>query len=517
MIEKLLDDFLHVEQACTILSARPFDRPLVNLLHCMGGESVMVSRWMGLVVMIATMFVFIRFLHPLSKWRDVPLFSFFHPIVFFPFLYASQLSSAVTVAWAVGGMLFFFHKCRSMVGTIGGSILLALMGMSVRFESPYVLIMLVGSILVLIQSRDNLSIVETAKKYFHRENIVKMVVVFGTFFAMKKLAQIYLTPNSENVIAMEMTWVTHYPLMSWYNVQVLAILHYLQNFFFPFSHSFYGNWQEYIWVARSFHGFLPIGIFLSLTLGLLGWSYGSQRLSPNLGLLTRGVVMFILISLVVSAIPRTEWYYPVRGHLATVVLMGYVSVFVGRLKRIKIVDLVLAAYLLGSMGYAVLFQYKSFDNMYAHDKFFYGDVHPFLRMKLADREWRKGNREIALGTWFNVYRRIPGDVAKKSNRAGLYKMLALYNGWYAYEKSGRSQESRPLLPELSGNTYFISMAVCLQDSRVDLEECLEDRDRVFNYCMYKKIPNISPLKQAHPFRIDMEPHCLKLGFKEFRR
>ena len=139
MIEKIFDDFFHVEQACNNLSNSPFDRTLVNLLHCVGGESVMVSRWFGLVIMIATMFVFVRFLHSGDKeWRPLHLFALFHPIILFPYLYASQLSSAVTVAWATGGMIFFFRKCRDMVQAIVGSFLLALVGLGVRLEAPYI-------------------------------------------------------------------------------------------------------------------------------------------------------------------------------------------------------------------------------------------------------------------------------------------------------------------------------------------------------------------------------------------
>ena len=233
----------------------------------------------------------------------------------------------------------------------------------------------------------------------------------------------------------------HYPLVSWYNSQVVAILHYLQNFFFPFSHSFYGNWQEYFWVVRMFDNSLPVVIFLSLTAGLLVWSYGSRRLSPNFRLLMRGLVMFVLFAFAVSLVPRSDWYYPSRGHLASVILMGYVSVFVSRLKRERVASLVLAIYLVSSMSYAVLFQYKNLDNMYAHDRFFYGDVHPFLRMELAEREWRNGNQKAAIQTWFNIYRRISDDIAKKASRAGFYKMLALYNGWYAYEARGEHKES----------------------------------------------------------------------------
>ena len=513
MIEKLLDDFLHVEQSCSILSARPFDRPLVNFLHCVGGETVMVSRVMALLTMLLSMFVFIRFLHPHQKLKDFPWLTLVHPIILFPFFYASQLSSAVTVAWAVGGIVFFFHKFTNIAWAVSGALMLALVGMCVRFEAPYILIMMVGSVLVLLQSRDNLTFLKTIKKYFYRENIIKTVVLFGAFFIMKNLAQAYLNPNSERAIAMEMTWGTHYSLESWYNSQVLAVLHYIQNFIFPFAHSFYGNWQEYVWVVRTFESPLPMVVFLLLILGLLGWSYGSRILSENIRLLIRGLVMFVLIALVVSAIPRTEWYYPTRGHLAAVVLMGYVSVFVSRLKWARAFGFIVAIYLVASMGYATLFQYKNIDNMYAHDKFFYGDVHPFLRMELATREWNKGNHEIALQTWFNVYKRIPSDVAQQSNRAGLYKLLALYNGWHAYETTARSEESYRLLPELLGNTYFISMAVCLQDSRVDINECFKERDRIIHYCVYLRMPNIPPLKQAHPFRVDIEPHCLKLGIK----
>ena len=517
-MENLLDDFYHVGQACSILSGKPFDRPFVNALHCLGGESVDVSRLIALFVMLVSMFVFIRFLHPDRKsGYQFHFFALFHPIILFPYFYASQLSSAVTVAWAIGGVVFFFHKCQNVIWTIVGAFLLAVVGLGVRLEAPYILIMMTGSILVLFQSRDNLAIVETIKKYFHRENIIKTGVFFASFFCMKKLLQSYFHNALGAMEVMAMEQGLHYPLDSWYNSQVLAMFHYLQNFIFPFSHSFYGNWQEYVWIEQTFDGFFPVIIFLLLLSGLLVWSYRSRRLPLNLRLLMRGVVMFFLIVFVSSLVPRTEWYYPARGHLATVVLMGYLSVFVARLKRERVVALALSLYFLASMAYATLFQYKNVDNMYAHDKFFYGDVHPFLRMRLANREWNKGNREVAIQTWFNVYRRIPGDVAKQSNRAGLYKMLALYNGWYGYEASGRHEESSRLLPQLLGNTYFVSTEVCLQDSRVELVKCLEDRKKVSNFCSYRSWFNIPKLKQVRPHRIDMEPHCRKMGYKKYRR
>ena len=513
MIEKLLDDFYHVEKACTLLSDRPFDRPLINFLHCMGGESVMVSRWVGLIIMMAVMFAFIRFLHVGKKQsRPIHLFALFHPIILFPYLYASQLSSAVTVAWAMGGMIFFFRKCRNMIQAIVGSFLLALVGLGVRFEAPYLLIMLTGSVLVLLQSQNNLTIAETARRYFHRESVIKAVIFFGSFFAFKKWV-IFHFAGSPRVLQIITTGQgRHYPLESWYNSQIVAVLHYLQNFLFPFSHSFYGNWQEYIWVFRTFDSHLPLIVFLSLIVGLLIWSYRSRTLSPHARLLVRGLVMFASMALTVSLVPRSEWYYPGRGHLAAVVLMGYVSVFVSRLKRERLVSLVMTVYLVASMGYAVLFQYKNFHNMYAHDRVFYGDVHPSLRIELAKREWEKGNREVALQTWFNVYKRIPMDVANQIDRAGFYKMIALYNGWWAYEMSERHEESSKLLPELLNSRYIISTAACLQDSRIEINKCLEDEKMMFHFCNYHFVPNVPRFRQAHPFRIDVDSYCRKLGF-----
>ena len=512
MIEKLLDDFYHVEQACSLLSSRIFDRPLPNLLHCVGGEAVMTSRWMGLIIMTASMFVFIRFLHSGEKRKPFHLFVLFHPIILFPYLYASQLSSAVTVAWGIGGVIIFFHKFQNMAFSIMWAFLLACMGLGVRFEAPYILIMLTGSVLILLQSRDNLTIVETIRKYFHRENVIKSVIFFGSFVALKKWAIFYFAGSPRALQIITTGQGRSYPIVSWYNSQVVAILHYLQNFFFPFSHSFYGNWQEYFWIERTFHSSLLAIILATLTVGMLIWSYRSQQLSSNLRLLMRGLVMFILIAFLVSLVPRTEWYYPSRGHLAAVVLMGYVSVFVSRLKREKVIGFMLAIYLIVSMGYAVLFQYKNLGNMYAHDRFFYGDVHPFLRMELAAQEWNKGNQEVALQTWFNIYKRIPADMARKIDRAYLYKLLALYRGWWAYEVSGRHEESSKLLPELLNNGYPISTLVCLQDSRVEIDQCLNKKKRIINFCNYYFAPNAAPFfEQAHPFRIDMKYHCRKLG------
>ena len=150
--------------------------------------------------------------------------------------------------------------------------------------------------------------------------------------------------------------------------------------------------------------------------------------------------------------------------------------------------------------------------MYAHDRFFYGDVHPFMRMELGKQEWDKDNQDVALQTWFNVYQRIPLDLAKQSNRAGLFKMLALYRGWWAYETMGKHEESSRLLPQLLNNTYFISNAVCLQDSRVDIEKCLDNRKKLKFFCGYYLGKNIPHLPQVNPFRIDIKPHCRKLGY-----
>ena len=515
MIKKLLDDFYHVEQACYLLSIKPFDRPLVNLLHCMGGESVTVSRWIGLIIMVASMFVFIRFLHSgKTQQSTVYLFTLVHPIILFPCFYASQLSSAVTVAWAIGGVSFFFHKCKNMAWVIAGSFLLALVGLGVRFEAVYILTMVIGSVLILFQSWHNLTIIETVKKYFHQENLIKVMILWGSFLFIKIGLSTYFV-NAPSVLWVIINEQADYPLVSWYNSQVVAVLHYLQNFAFPFSHSFYGNWQEYVWMTQTFDSFFPMVIFLFLVLGLFGWSYRSQRLSPNIRLLIRGVVMFVLIALAVSSVPRSEWYYPIRGHLAAVVLMGYVSVFVSRLKYEKMISIILAIYLTSSMGYAVLFQYKNIGNMYDHDQFFYGDVHPFLRTKLANREWDKGNREVALQTWFNIYQRIPRDIAVQSNRAAVYKLMALYNGWWAYEMSDRHQESFKLLPDLLNNRSFISAAVCLQDARVEIEKCLDNPEKINNFCMHWINKNFPDFKQAHPFRIDVDSHCRKLGYNPF--
>ena len=505
---ELLDDFYHVRSACNILAEFPYDRPLINWLHCMGGQSTTVSKIMSLLVITAAMALLYRFLvkrMPRGTVSDLPFF-LLQPMVLFPYFYASQFSTAITNAWAVIGAIFFLSPRPSLLPSLLGSCVLAIAGVSLRFESVYIITMMSASLLLLAQNIDDLDFYGTVKKYFGKNNSIKIAVFYLVFFAAKGI--ILSATSTEDALGKAIeSGRNSYPIDAWYNSQVVAILRYLQNFFLPFSHSFYGDWHEWLWVDESFEGFLPAAAFVSLTIGALSWSLASRGLSGRARLGIQGIALFIFICSVSSSVPRSDWYYPSRQHLASIVLMGYMLVLFRRLRSRMPWAALSAAYFAASLIYASFFQYKNMKNMYDHDMFFYGDVHPFVRFHLAEEELAKGGDEIALGTYFNVYDRIPWDAAMRSHRAAVFVLQALYNGYYILKKNQRHEQASEIFSTLIDSTYFISTAACLQSADIGIDRCLDSKEKKDNFCVYHVGMNFPRLRQFAPYRIDVDSLC----------
>lgn len=490
----LLDDYFHVSKACYLFENYPGDRFLIRFLSCITGENLWSTRLLSFVFILATIYLFIK-IFKLKRKEVLTLGLFIHPMLFFPVFYASQFATSFSVFWSAL-TLFSLERLKGKYHYIV-CFLVALMGPLGRFESLYIFFMLYVAFLIFKALREvhlRAFIKEVFKK-LSQDKWGILLIIFGFKLgewvinhyqgSFNEFKFIYYVPNV-------------YPKNYYYGSQVWAIILYLRNFIFPFTHTFFGDWTDWYDVGRHYSRlFLIYFTFLSLLFFVF-----CKSLKSSWKYLIGGLMLFILISTGFSIFVRSQWYYPSRQYLATMIFISFLSIFFSQKMMNKwFKSLLVLIITLNSLSlvYSSFVQYRSKEAFYRHEKLFSDDVDPLLILEKANLFFKNKDYKKSLVGYYKVYEMIPLEMAKLSNAASVYHFLALEGAYRAYEMLSDYGQSEKTLQLLMQGTYYMSTHVCLQDKRIPIQECLT-KDRAHNFCQYLLSSNMPRLIQIRKYR-----------------
>jgi hypothetical protein len=495
----LLDDFTHIGFACTRFEQNPQDRFLINGLNCVLGETVDATRWASLVAIVLTLVILDRLCFRERDWRRVGLW-IVQPLILVPFFWASQFTTSLSTlwaaAWAFAAVRFVESTQSRSIGAWLPWLLLALLSAGLRLES-----VVYGGVMMGLALGLRWGIrVEVMKRFALKSVLVAGVSAGVSFWVQRSLQHIRPESGPINIAILATDAVQSagfYPNWIWPFLQLDSIWNYLRALVLPWSLSFYGNWYRWwtihespvisVWPWLALLA-LGAGMFLGVRRWIQHWRGGIRRVAVAVG-------FFVLIAGLVSALPRNDWYYPIRAYLAALGAWMILTPLV--LARRWLVVGVFAVGLFSTVDH-LAFHFWDEPTFLSFEKDVAGADHPFLDFREAEELEAAHKAEEAIATLHSAYKKIPIESARASTRAGTFWNLALYEAWILYQKRGEVRGSRMVYAALKESTYYPMVHACLQNQEVETASCL-DSERRNNFCASLGIsyPKLKTVREYH--------------------
>ncbi len=510
---RLLDDFTHIGFACTRLQENPEDRFAVVGLNCILGENITHTRIASLIVILLTLMILDFTFFRNRNWRR-PLLMALHPLILIPFFWASQISTSLTTLFAA---VWAFFAVAWIEGTKGNRpwwawLFIPASGACILVRQETVAYCGVFAILWGIQHWRTIK---------DRPGAVLSAIFLsvGGFQLAKKLffktgfttiASSPLIQNISNSLAGEGSTTPDYPVPSWPFLQLDSTLRYLEGLLLPWRTSFYGNWYKWWEIHQNpfktalqfaaFAGLIALSLWITRNL-LRKKGRGSDIVSR----MSLGLAFFTGSSLLLSAVPRSDWYYPARAYLGSLAFFIWVSPLLIRNGRIFAIFGI--AFSASSLAHGI-FHFQDDRSFVAYETEITGANHPYLDLLDADQKLKSGQGEEAIKSLFKIYSLISKDSAAASLRAGFFWSEGLYEAWRTYSLLGNETKALEVYRVLQNSTYFQSTHACLQIPSIPVEECLAE-DRKSHFCESFSL-SYPRTKTVRPYRLEPEKIC---GYK----
>lgn len=464
----LYDDVIHLNGACEAYRVFGPYRQFVYWLTCLLGAEPLPVKIFNLACLLASFW----FLHQgvFSEARESksfkPIAYFLHPLVLFPFFYASQISTAITVLWL--SMTLYGLNLKSRGKAIAFTLLSACASVVVRSEAA-VLLLVCGLPIVFYRwywRNDRSSL----------KNLVRLLSAsFLVGFIVPKLLSGY-TFRYHDVVPVLTGDDLDYPAGSWLPIQHEALKHYLRSFLFPAIAPFYGRWISW-YSAYSLSSQTWFLIDGGIVASLLAVAALTRKKHTTLSCFVFSVLVFSAICLGASFRSRPDWYFLSR---TTVPAIFAGMIFVDHLKnekRYRLLWLVSAVCLFSTLVH-VVFHYRSEEAFLSYERRFSSESPAF---HIAQGDYHKSHREydLAIEEYHQAYALIPPEVAATSARARAYKTVAVYEGFRISKLTGNTYSAKTALTTLMSYNNFYSAIACFLSKEFTDEECVisENRDR----------------------------------------
>jgi hypothetical protein len=510
---RLMDDFTHIGFACTRFQANPEDRFAVVGLNCLLGENITHTRIASLIVILLTLILLDRAFFQDRNWRRTFL-TILHPLILIPFFWASQISTSLTTLFAAAWVYFWIRWIDppNQNRPLWAWFFLPVAGACILVRQETIAYCAVFALIWAIQNRSK--ILQNPKR-----PLLALALSIASFQAAKKIffksgfTTLETSPLIRNIadsFGHASSPATQYPIFTWPILQLDSALRYLEGLLLPWRASFYGNWYKWweihlnpLKTALQFAGAAFL-LFIALLLGRHLLRKKGNHLD-SIFRLVMGFLFFIGSALLLSAAPRSDWYYPARAYLGTLAFFVWVSPLL--IRNTKTFAISLAILLVSTIAHVSL-HFQNESSFLAYETEMTGADHPYLDLMDAELKLKNGKGAESIPPLFRIYQKIPVDSTNLSLRAGFFWSEGLYEAWRTYSILGNETKAMEVYRVLRNSTYFQSAHACLQIPSIPVEECLKD-DRKSHFCDSLNF-EYSKVKLARPYRIEPEKIC---GFR----
>jgi hypothetical protein len=504
MFGPVYDDQYHVLGACKFLHHHPEYRPLISFISCTGGESLSFNRAFSFLCIIGTAFLIESLVRKSDEKRSyfLVLSIISHPLVLFPFWYAAQLSSAVTMLWAslATSCIIKLTKNRSpLLCCI--CILVLSIGYFLRLDALVFLLIIVLGI-ALHQSLSHSFSRKQIQTYLLFPSIVIFLMLAGVF-AIKGFI-----PGYSRLV--EFSDLPFYPTDSFLAVECYALLLYLKALVFPLSASFFGPWSQWWEIAQSTtnQNYLSFGMILFMLLAalsiLLLKSFNAIRY------LVAGIFIFFIAAGVLSVFPRVDWYFLSRSYPGAILAISFFAAALNQTEIKPLLKNTLKVLIISSLSFCSLYSYlqhySSNESFFRYESDLVGEYSPAIPLILAEEQLRNGEFDLARLSYAKAYHLVPRESLNHSVAAFKYWLQATAGGYHSSKYAGHQLSSLLAAKELLRTDSYIGTSVCLQEDRIDLSEC-ETAKRKKAFCNFYNSPFFAPDFGFKDLRISATDFC----------
>ena len=503
-----------------MLHANPTYRSLVYGVTCAAGESIVGTKLISLFALLSSIFLLApifkspSFVSTSMRYRILNWLPIVHPIVLFPFFYASQISTSLTLLWTAAVIRLFCSQegWRRTELQIALGLLLAGLGQLIRVEAIYLAMMIFGSWTLFRLCFQGISFSQRIKSFSLLTPIAARFLVFVILFlALNRF--IPATFRSDPMgIAPDFGFALDYPQSSHLAVQIWASGLYLKGFLFPIGSSFFGPWTDWIWIhdRPQIQSLLTL-LAVVLGLGLFALSLLGSRVQVRLA--AAGLFCFLAFSWIQSLFMRADWYALSRAEVASVVLCFFIQgVFQSSSdanleKTVTVYKAVLLYFFLNSFALLVL-HYGSYSGFVESESMLVGAKSPAANLEASKLARSEGRLQDALEAAHRAYGLIPQRVLSESTAALSSYTFALYDGYRVAEQMKRPDLALGALKVMMNINNYHSTLLCLENASIPLEACTT-KSRLDWFCNILKIPGLQAPPDPKRIRKPIAELCPK--------
>lgn len=474
MTGPIYDDFFHVLNACSVWKNDTTYRPLIFGMTCLAGESMLTTRLLALLFLCIAAFFFNRlfFRHTQSTLHSLALLV--HPLVFFPVFYPSQLSTAVTMAWASASALFLVKRPTKWFIDFLACLIIVYLGNLIRIEALVFLFIVLGSYAMF--------------DFSQRRDVWKQPFTYWTYAKLGVVVLLFLVyPKGNDMLGFRGVEVAatlakfrpeapFYPRGSFFATQIWAVFLYLKNYLLPFAPSFWGPWTN--WWSIFNNSNLQLLLYASYfgVVSALLFFICSKRFGSLVRLTSAGALTFIAIASAFSSTMRIDWYFNSRAILAAALLSPFVLRFAELLaekfpRYKRYITVAPLAYFSFALLFTYIAQYRSYDAFVSYELRQNGPASPRAHLTAAAHYGVRGDLQSALMEFHQTYSMLSGPILNASTQARDWWVLSLYKGWEISRTLGLKESAHSALLRMLTVPTYISALACIQDPEIDQRLC----------------------------------------------
>lgn len=493
----LLDNEIYVTKACNYFSINPHSRLIPISITCLTGESLAVTSALNFAVGLVSIFIIFRAFH--FKTRESILCTgllSLNSLYAFPVFYAAAHSYTYTLFACAISLYVATNKCSKIHYDLICFSLCGILLSNVRSEAPLYFGMSCIS-LIIFQYIKSVSI-----RVFFQENIFifkRIVCVLFSYLIVHKALITFLNLSVHMTNSIEdPSYGSQFPRDSFYAVAISASLDYILGFFLPYKLSFYGNYLDWLDIHQSLNRqYLLNGFFTIISTLSIFFIFKKKKNIFSYSIIALSIML--IPTFLISSFLRNQWYYPSRALIGCFISFPFWYLAfqdINKEKLRKALYFFLMIFFTISFGAHLLFHYNDAQSMYSYETKISKIEHPTVTKVYAQQLLKEKKYLEAAKVLREIGRLFPEKgIFLSANHFFLWSENLYWSAAASFFYQSPLTEQK-VLDQLYKNPNFFGALACLQDKRIDIDECLTPKflkhlceptyKKRFGYTYYKK-------------------------------
>ncbi|MBD66607.1 MAG: hypothetical protein CME62_15450 [Halobacteriovoraceae bacterium] len=469
----LLDNAVYVTNACHLLERAPGYRTIPLAISCYTGGDFATTSLINLAMIFLTLYLLFRAFDGSRHTSLIAGILFgLNAYVAFPFYYAAAHSYVYTILASVLSLYVINHCHKLSLKNFFSIILCALFLKFVRSEGPlyFVIALIAFAIHKYLSSQD-------LKDFWHKNktHITAAGVIIALTLVFNFLFPLFLSPGERIAKNLqENKYVYQFPKETFNAVALWATYDYLRAFLTPYYQNFFGDYNDWYVIHKNKSYQILLYLF-SLAIAIFSTVLILKRRKNLLSYLVIALSIFIIPSFLISSFLRNQWFYPSRGLLGCYLALPFLVMAYQSLSKHKLRSFIIGAlFLINISTFLIhhLSHYKNEQTMFHYEHKFLGLEHPTVSKLYAMQFFKQKDFKRSTLILRDAQRALPDEgIFLSANHFYLWAENHYWSAASSYFYGSPITEEK-ILKSLYQHPNFFAALACLQDQRIELDNCL---------------------------------------------